>query len=290
MKAVTRHWYRIALHAASGETRLVAASGEHLGQAVAEAERAGRGAWAAAVEPATGSEIPLGESVGKGQIVELGALAQPVAGFRWPTGIVPTLAGAAALAGACRGWIERAPRVTGPTAGDASSRAPAHLYVIEAQTEADRLVDLFLGLIERLPAADNLEVRVLDHFEDAGATDVWLTSRVDARRILRFLDDHDEELVGNGHLELSVYVRRHKATLRLTEHKTVVWLAEQRALADDVKRWLGELAVPRVDALVTVRDAPHFHFRPAKSRDRKKLGEELYRQRLRKVDVIRAAG
>jgi len=275
MKAVTRHWYRIALRAPSGETRLVAASGEHLGQAIAEAERAGHGAWAAAVEPATGGEIPLGESVGKGQVVELGELgahAQPVSAFRWPTGIVPTLAGAATLAGACRGWIER---------------ASAHLYVIEAQTEADRLVDLFLGLIERLPAADNLEVRVLDHFEDAGATDVWLTSRVDARRILRFLDDHDEELVGNGHLELSVYVRRHKATLRLTEHKTVVWLAEERALAEDIARWLGELAVPRVDTLVTVRDAAHFHFRPAKSRDRKKLSDELYRQRLRKVDVIR---
>jgi len=274
MKAVTRHWYRIALRAPSGETRLVAASGEHLGHAIAEAERAGRGAWVAAVEPATGSDIPLGESVGKGQIVELGALAEPVAEFRWPAGIVPTLAGSAALAGARRGWIER---------------ASDHLFVIEAQTEADRLVDLFLGLIERLPSADNLEVRVLEHFEDAGATDVWLTSRVDARRILRFLDDHDEELVGNGHLELSVYVRRHKATLRLTEHKTVVWLAEQRALADDVQRWLGELAVPHVDALVTVRDAPHFHFRPAKSRDRKKLGDELYRQRMRKVDVIRAA-
>jgi len=273
--AVTRHWYRIALRAPSGEARLVAASGEHLGQAIAEATRAGQGAWAAAVEPATGSEIPLGESVGKGQIVELGALAEPVAGFRWPIGVVPTLAGAAALGDASRGWVER---------------ASDHLFVIEAQTEADQLVDLFLGLIERLPAADNLEVRVLEHFEDAGATDVWLTSRVDARRILRFLDDHDDELVGNGHLELSVYVRRHKATLRLTEHKTVLWLSEDRALADDVRRWLGELAVPRVASLVTVRDAPHFHFRPAKSRDRKKLGDELFRQRLRKVDVIRAAG
>ena len=151
--------------------------------------------------------------------------------------------------------------------------------------DAGHLTDLFMGLIERLPRADNLEVRMQEHFEDAGRAEVWLTSRVDARWILRFLDDHDAELFGNGHLELSVYVRAHRATLRLTEHKTVVWLAEERALEADVKRWLGELAVPPADALVTVKDARHFHYRPASSRDRKKLGEELYRQRLRRVDL-----
>ena len=41
-----------------------------------------------------------------------------------------------------------------------------------------------MGMIERLPAGDNLEVRVLDHFEDAATTDVWLTSRVNAKKII----------------------------------------------------------------------------------------------------------
>jgi hypothetical protein len=84
-----------------------------------------------------------------------------------------------------------------------------------------------------------------------------------------------------------VYARKQHATLRLTEHKTVVWLAADRTLEPDVVRWLGELKVPRVDALTTVRDAPHFHYRPAASRDRARLTTELYRQRLRKVDVLR---
>ena len=130
---------------------------------------------------------------------------------------------------------------------------------------------------------------MLDHFESAATTDVWLTSRVNARKIIRFLDDHDAELFGNGHLELSIYVRSHKATLRLTEHKTVVWLAEEGALETEVKTWLGELHVPAVPELVTVSRGPHFHYRPAKSRDRKKLSEELYRQRLRKVDALKTS-
>jgi len=269
-KPVTRHLYRIAVAREGRAPQLVAASGEHMGQAIAEARHALDHAWPVAVDNATGDEIPLGESVGKGHIVQLGDA--PLAGsFRWPIGVLPALAAADRVAGARAGWVVR----------------PGELLVIEAQTDADRVIDLFLGLIERLPTAYNLEVRVLEHFEDAGATDVWLTSRVNAKQILRFLDDHDDELIGNGHLELSVYVRKHKATLRLTDHKTVVWLAEDRALEREVATWLHELGVPRSNSLVTVRDAPHFHYRPGKSRGRKKLGEELYRQRLRKVDTLK---
>lgn len=266
----TRTWYRVAL-ARPGAPQLVAASGEHMGQAIAEAEEHVRGSWPIAVETAAAEQIPLGESVGKGHVVPLGEAPPELSTFHWPVGVLPALSAGAAFTGAGRGWLVR---------------PDPKLLVIEAQTDAEHLTDLFLGLIERLPAADNLEVRLQDHFEDATTSDVWLTSRVNAKKILRFLDDHDVELLGNGHLELSVYVRSHKATLRLTEHKTVVWLAEERALEADVAKWLRELDVPHVDKLVTVRDGSHFHYRPLKSRDRKKLGEELYRQRLRKVATV----
>jgi hypothetical protein len=267
-RAVTRTWYRIALGRPGEPPKLVAAEGEHLGVAIAAAEQHAPGSFAIAAEVATGSQIPLGESVGKDRVVALDEV--PVATtFHWPSGVLPGLASPAVPVR--RGYVIHPD--------------PAML-VIEAQTDAEHLTDLYLGLIERLPSADNLEVRVLDHFEDAGKTEVWLTSRVDARRILRFLDDHDVEVLGNGHLELSVYVRKHNATLRLTEHKTVVWLAEPAALETEVTAWLKELSVPRIDPLVTVTAVPHFHYRPPKSRDRKKLNEQLYRQRLRRVATV----
>jgi hypothetical protein len=255
--------------------QLVAASGEHMGQAIAEAREHLPGSWAVAVENAEGADIPLGESVGKGHVLDLGVAPAEMSTFRWPTGVLPSLASPEEYAGAAPGWV---------------MHPESKLLVIEAQTTDENIVDLFLGMIERLPAGDNLEVRVLDHFEDAGVTDVWLTSRVNVKKILRFLDDHDTELIGNGHLELSIYVRAHKATLRLTEHKTVVWLAEERAFESEVAGWLKELGVPRAERLVTVREGSHFHYRAAKSRDRKKLGDELYRQRLRKVDSVKKTG
>lgn len=267
-----RTWYHVALAREAGAPVLVAASGEHMGQAVAEAQAHVPASWAIAVEHASEDKIPLGESVGKGHVVALGDAPEGLPTFRWPVGVLPSLPGAPAVAGAARGW---------------TVRPSDRLLVVEAQTEAPDVTDLFLGLLERLPSGDNLEIRVLDHFEDAATTDVWLTSRINTKKIIRFLDDHDEELFGNGHLEVSIYVRAHKGTLRLTEHKTVVWLAEDRALEQEVAGWLGELRIPRVSELVTVSKGPHFHYRPAKSRDRGKLSQELFRQRLRKVDSLK---
>jgi len=272
-RALTRTWYRIALARPGGPSMLVATAGEHMGIAVAAAERHAPRSFAIAVELAPDSDIPLGDSLGKSSIVDLGA-APDLPVFHWPTGVLPQLSRAGGAAGAARGWIRR---------------PHDELLVIEAQTDAEHLTDLFMGLIERLPSADNLEVRMQDHFEDAGRADVWLTSRVDARWILRFLDDHDTELFGNGHLELSVYVRALRATLRLTEHKTVVWLAQDRALDAEVRGWLGELGVPPVEPLVGIKDVPHYHYRPAKSRDRRRLADELFRQRLRRVDTVKTA-
>jgi len=267
-RAQHHSWYRIAVARPNAPAQILAAEGAHLGEAVAAAEAHAK-SYAIAADLATAA--PLGESLRKPQIAVLGDDTDGTPDFRWPAGVLPQLGHAGRLASARRGYVEH---------------ADSKLFVLEAMTEGENLVDLYLGLIERLPSADNLEVRVLDHFEDADKTDVWLTSRVNAKSILRFLDDHDVDVLGNGHLEVSVYVRAHKATLRLTEHKTVVWLAEARALEADVKKWLGELEVPRVDTLATVNQVSHFHYRPAKSRDRKKLGEQLYRQRLRVVDSV----
>lgn len=269
--AETRTWYRLAVARPNKGVSLVAAEGEHLGVAIAAAEKyIGDQAHVIACDVARGDDVPLGQSVGKQRVVEQGA-ASDVAGMRWPTGVLPQLGQTQPLAGARRGFM----------------RVPHDkLFVLEAQTNHEHLVDLFLGMIERVPSADNLEVRVLDHFEDAGRTDVWLTSRVNGKKIISFLDEYDTELIDNGHVELSVYIRDKRATLRLTEHKTVAWIADDDSMHGEVTTWLRALEVPPVESLVRVASVPHFHWRGAKTRGRKKLGDELFKQRLRRVDKV----
>ncbi|MFN0248977.1 MAG: hypothetical protein ACKV2T_18980 [Kofleriaceae bacterium] len=269
--AETRTWYRLAVARTGKGASLVAAEGEHLGVAIAAAQKyIGDGSYVIACDVARGDDVPLGQSVGKQRVVEQGA-ATDVDVMRWPAGVLPQLGRTMQLADAKRGFT-RVPHES--------------LFVMEAQTNHEHVVDLFLGMIERLPTADNLEIRVLDHFDDAGRTDVWLTSRVNAKKILAFLDDFDTELLDNGHLELGVYIRDKRATLRLTEHKTVAWVADDDSMQSEVAAWFRALDVPRVDSLVRLSSVPHFHWRGAKTRARKKLGDELFKQRLRRVDKV----
>lgn len=267
-------WFRIALHdPKANDTTLVAAAGEHLGAAIAAAEHhAAKGAYAVAALDADESDIPLGEAVGKQPVVALGRPREPVPTFAWPIGILPALGPELGqLASAQRGYMQE--HATNP-------------FVLEAQVARGELVEVMMSLVERLPAADNLEVTLMPHFEGAKSPDIWNTSRVNAKKILAFLDDHDDELFGNGFLELGVYLRAQKATLRLTEHKTIAWVAADASARADVERWFAELNIPPVARLVHAMHVPHFHYRPAKSRDRAKLCEELYRQRLRRVPKI----
>jgi hypothetical protein len=269
---VSRTWFRIALALDGDRPTLVAAAGGSLGEALAAARKSAPTAWPVAAARIAEDAIPLGESVGRSGVVELGAAPEGTPTFRWPAGVLPALGPGAAV-----GRI-----------GHTARRADG-LSVIEAQTDHGHLHELFLAMVERIPSADNLEVRVLEHF-DGGApatTDVWLTSRIDGNKIIRFLDDHEDELIGNGHVELAVYAREARGTLRLTEHKTVAWVAEDPAHDEVIARSFARLGLPEIEVLPTVAGGPHFHFRGAKSRSRKALGDHLYRQRLRRVDVIK---
>jgi len=274
---MSEQWYRIALADGDG-TRLAVAPGEELGQAIELARaRAGRGEassiWPIAAEPAAPGEVPLGESVGKGVVVERlvahdDVTVVPV--FRWPTGVLPTLEGARALGR--------------PTEGHERSQHGA-TEAVEAVIAGDRLIETFLDIVELLPAADNVEVKVTGHHDATGTTEVWLTPRLaDVRKAIRFLDDHDVELLGNGHVEVAVYLRKQRSTLRLTEHKTILWLTEESGLADTFVEWLVEREVPATATLARLSAVAHYHWRPTATRNRKKLLQHLHRMRLRRVD------
>jgi hypothetical protein len=272
-----RTWYRIALAGAGPAPAVVVAPGEHLGDAVANGVRhVGRGAWAAAVALADASEVPLGESLGKHEVVERPPIdpAELPIGLRWPLGVVPSFGDAARAAAIAAGYARR----------------PGDVVALEATVGGPELDDVLLGLVEKLPAADNVEIRVMDHHDGAGTTEVWLTPRIDARRAIRLLDDHDIELLHNGHVEVSIYLRAQHSTLRLSEHKTIVWLSEDEALSDKVAGWMRDAGLPEREhaELSTLAQLGHFHWRPAATSPRRRLIDKLKRLGMRLVDSWKA--
>jgi hypothetical protein len=160
--------------------------------------------------------------------------------------------------------------------------------VLEAQVDGPRIDEAFMSIVERLPAADNIEVKVMDHHDSAGTTEVWLTPRLDVKKAIRILDDHDIELLHNGHVEVSIYLRAQRSTLRLGEHKTIVWLSEDAALTDQVAGWLRAQELEQAAELATISQVGHFHWRPAATSARRRLVEKLKKLGMRMVDSWKA--
>jgi hypothetical protein len=188
---VSETWYRIAFDDGDG-LRLAVAPGDHLGAAIGVASaRLGRSrpVWPVAAATAPPGDVPLGESVGKGVVVERVAPVglETVRRFRLPTGVVAALGGGPRTA-LSSGLIEHD--------GDEA-------LVLEAVAEGSDARERFLEIIERLPVVDNIEVQLADHY-DGTTTDVWLTPRLkDPRRALRFLDDFSLDLLDSGHVDVA---------------------------------------------------------------------------------------
>lgn len=276
-EGMSRVWYQLALAPAAGSSTgtLVTAAGNHLGEALAEVARSHPKRVVLAARRATSA--PLGESVGKSRPVSDATepISFPATWLHWPDGVLPDVAALASLTGAGPGYVVH---------------DEPDLVVIEAQVAADQVVDLFLGLLERLPVVDNLELRLMHHFDEAEHTEVWLSPRIGGKRILRFLDAHERELIGSGAVELAVYARQEQSTLRLTEHKTVLFTSRELATSARTTKALLALGVRPVASLVALAQVPHFHYRPGGSKDRAALGKYLEKQRMRLVDRLDPAG
>ena len=170
--------------------------------------------------------------------------------------------------------------------------ADSGTLAIEAQVAGDQLVETFLDLVERMPVIDNVEIAVMNHYDEtAGApTEVWLSPRLDAKRALRFLDDHDQEFLTNGHVEVACYLRNERSTLRLTEHKTIVWIAEDRSTEARLADAFAAHHVPQVQTQLTVANGPHVHYREVQASSRNKIIDRLKQLHLRKVATRNASG
>jgi hypothetical protein len=276
---VSETWYRIAFDDGDG-VRLAVAPGDHLGAAIGvAAARLGRNrpVWPVAAAQAPPGDVPLGESVGKGVVVERIApdTLEVSRRFHYPSGVVAALGGG-----------PRPPLVTGfiDRSGDRASGEP---LVLEAVVEGEGARERFLEVVERLPVVDNIEVQVADHF-DGGNTEVWLTPRLkDPRRALRFLDDFSLDLLDNGHVDVAVYVREPRSTFRLTQHKTLLWMSVDDGLHAKVRAWLEHAGLEARDELATIAGSPHHHYRPAAASARGKLETRLGKAGMRKVDTLK---
>ena len=267
-------WFRLELRDDASVPLVIAARAPHLGAAIELARK--KHPRHRLIAAATGAAMPpIGDSVSKEQVIlaEEALLAPDVLAL--PPGLVRLAVPDGSSPPLTVGWVRR--------------ETPDVAVVIEAQPDPTRIHETWMRVIERLPSADNIEVMVRDPYdrrEPAGAPTggaAWLTSRIDAKKALRFLDDHDDILTEHGHVRLSLYVRASRSTLRLTEAKTLVWISEDQATVAAATGWFDALGLPALPSLTTAADVPHLRYRGSRAGDRTHLEERLYQMRLRIV-------
>jgi hypothetical protein len=280
--AARMRWFELALRG-DGVAERVATSAAHLGDAIAIAQARLRGATALAARALPADAVPLGESIGKG-VVQLGSVGVDLPPP--PHGLLHALPAPSPTAAP--------PTAPMPTPGWRHVAAPGGelAVVLEAQAPGPAAIEAFLSVAERQPTLDNLEVRVLPHADAGGglqAAEVWLSPRATIKDILRLLDDNDRDLLHSGHVELSLYLRRERSTLRLTEHKSLVWLSADAASAGRIVDALAACELRQSAALRTWAEVPHVHYRPAGSRDLDGLRRRLRGMKLRELRAAPAS-
>ena len=256
-----------------------------MGEAIARAEQKNGRVMAVGL-----GATPIGEAVGKSYI-ERGpgpSLPADAATARWPRGVIPEWQKEVALQVPQLGYVVRSGGETA-TASPTTHSNKGHVVVVEVACAADSVHDLWLSLVEQMPNVDNVEVRLQPQFQDVAHTDIWLTPRINGKKAIRFLDDHEADLSNNGLVEIAAYLRGSNSTMRLTEHKTIVWVSHTESTLADIQRWLTVAKVPKLTALPDIATIPHWHYRVDKSSTRERMEKRLLAMRLRRVDRIVAA-
>ncbi len=193
-------------------------------------------------------------------------------GFRFPAGVVPS-------------FHQRDGFDTDDIHEAYQRRQYDDTYSVTAVVDGRQVESFFFELIEGLPSADAIEIRVCGDYDDHGTDHVWLTPNFPRRDdLVAYLDERRNQLLRNGFVEVAVYARNERSTLRLTEHKTIDLLADDESWANEFECMIRNSGLHPAKALQSLeREYVHYHYRPRKSSSRDELESMLKRDGLRKV-------
>lgn len=148
---------------------------------------------------------------------------------------------------------------------------------VEVVVDRRRLLDTFFSLLRWLPSASAIEVRIRGHWDNTHKTGIWLSPDWDSHEvILKYIDDRQPDLLMSGYVDIAIYCRPERATLRLTHHKTIVFLADNRTGVGRCVSKIQDLGFSPIEsALMIGRGFCHYHYRLPNSHDRASLITEL---------------
>jgi len=161
-------------------------------------------------------------------------------------------------------------------------------FDVEVVVDRRRLESLFFSLVEKLPSASALEVRICGHWDNTQRTGIWLSPDWNSKRtVIDYLTTRKTDLFYSGFVEIAVYCRPQKCTLRIDDHKMIAFYSDSKKYLSEFVSNIERLGIQRHAPFLTIaRGFHHYHYRPTNSLDRIELVEALESDGFRLVDSL----
>lgn len=146
-------------------------------------------------------------------------------------------------------------------------------YEVELAVERDKLFDVFVELMKRLPSIRVFWIKLAADWENQNREEFWTNESLNtAELITSFLKTHWNDTVANGHVALTTYGDPGQTNLTIDTHKTIKVLTKsaemQQTMASALKS-LGFEELPEFHSLEYC--FYHWHYRPTQSKSRTRL-------------------
>ena len=164
--------------------------------------------------------------------------------------------------------------------GFALEKTTAGIYQVEAVVRRDRLFETFIELVKRLPSIKVFWVKVAGDWEDENREQLWTNEMLNTVALIAgFLESHWNDTVANGHVALTAYSSVGQTNLSIDTHKTIKVLTKSAKIQNRMAAALRRLKFEELAEFHSLEYGfYHYHYRPARSKPRKRLIAELKRQ------------
>ncbi len=156
--------------------------------------------------------------------------------------------------------------------------------VIDGRNFHEKVIKIF----NTLPSKDGFEIDIKNHWNNKDISEIWLADPTFKNdKILSYIFNNQDGLINNGGIEIAIYCRKEKATLRITDHKIVNFYAGDMTLIDTFEENLQKLGLSKLKKKrMLSRKYHHYHYCPLESLSADSFKQQLESDNFKKVDEV----
>lgn len=147
------------------------------------------------------------------------------------------------------------------------------LIKLTALVEEDKLLPLYLNLLQVLPSIRVFWIKLQDDWEHFGKEELYVHEGLNCPQTIKlFLEQYHLDILLNGHLTLTSYTDRGETNVSIDEHRLIIVLGYDEELIDKICKRLEQYNFSKKSNLITVLSKiHHWHYKHPAGKARRDL-------------------